>query len=214
MRTHTPPAAYLAVVLPVVMVLGVVAMQPWMPPSDLLRDSQVVAGAHGGANAAYGLLSNAGILVLALAGGGALVGRLALRGTAVPERSLLAWSALLSLAVALDDLLMLHETAAFAAWAGALVGAAYGLAFVSFYLRFRTAIRRDLGAGLLALAVVALGFSVVVDGLAEPATQWSVLLEDGAKLLGFVAWSAFVLRAAVVAITEASAQPASTRNSS
>jgi hypothetical protein len=206
-RTHTPWAAYAAVVVPVVIVLGAVAMQPWMPLSDLMRDSQVVAVARGDANAAYGLLSNLGILVMALASGGALIGRLALRGAPGPVRSLLAWSALLSLAVALDDLLLLHETLAFAAWAGALVGAVYGLAFLSYYLRFRATIRRDLGAGLLALAVAALGFSLVVDGLMEPATQSSILLEDGAKLLGFVAWSAFVLRAAVLALRSRASAP-------
>ena len=99
----------------------------------------------------------------------------------------------------LDDLLLLHEAAAFAPWAGALVAAAYGLAFLRFVVRFRDVILRDLDVGLLLLAVGSLGVSLVTDVLVAP-TQSSVLVEDGAKLLGLVAWSAFVLRTALFAL--------------
>lgn len=200
---HTPAKVYLAVVLPVMVALGAVAVQPWMPPSDLLRDSQVVAGEHGSAHTGYGLLSNLGIVVLAASAGAALVGRLALRGTGDRLRPLLAWSAVLSLTLALDDLLLLHETATFLPWAGALFGAAYGLAFLLLLVWFRTEIRQELDAGLLVIAVAALAASALVDVVIEPPTQWSVFIEDGAKLLGLVAWSAFVMRAAILALNPA-----------
>ena len=61
--SRTPPAVYLAVVLPVVVVMAATVLQPWLPPSDLLRDSQVVAAGHAGASPAYGLISNVGIVV-------------------------------------------------------------------------------------------------------------------------------------------------------
>jgi len=188
------------VILPAASAIAVVAMQEWLPPSDLLRDSQVVAALHGGASPAYGLVSNAGILLLVLATGGAIVARVALRGRLDRMRSLLVWSAVLGLVVALDDLLLLHETAAVVGGAGVVTAGLYGAAFLAYYAQFRGTIRRHLGVGLLALAVAALAFSVVVDGLAEPATQVSLLMEDGAKLLGYMAWSAFVLRAAVIAL--------------
>lgn len=215
-RANTPVTVYLAVVLPVVVVVVAAALQPWLPPSDLLRDSQVVAAGHGDAHTAYGLLSNLGVLVMALAAGAALLGRLVLRrapaatpaaaADATPDsvttpdriRPLLAWSAVISLLFALDDLLMLHETAAVIPGAAALFGAGYALVFLGFVVRFRTTIR-ELDAGLLVLAVAALAASVLVDVVMEP-TEWTVLIEDGAKLVGIVAWSAFVLRAALAAL--------------
>ena len=106
---------------------------------------------------------------------------------------------MLTLVLALDDLLLLHEAAAFAPGAGVLVAAAYGLAFLRFIVRFRDVIIRDLDVGLLLLAVGSLGVSLVTDVLVAP-TQSSVLVEDGAKLLGLVAWSAFGLRTALFAL--------------
>ena len=197
--TRTPPAVYLAVVVPVLVVIAATALQPWLPPSDLLRDSQVVAAGHGGESPAYGLISNVGILVVALSSGAAATGWLILQDGPVTERRLLAWTAVLSLVLVLDDLLLLHEAAAFMPWAGALVGVAYGFAFLRFMVQFRDMILRDLDVGLLLLAVGSLGVSMLTDVLVAP-TQSSVLVEDGAKLLGLVAWSAFVLRTALFAL--------------
>ena len=72
--SRTPPAMYLAVILPVVAVMAATVLQPWLPPSDFLRDSQVVAAGHAGASPAYGLVSNVGIIVLTLSSGGATLG--------------------------------------------------------------------------------------------------------------------------------------------
>jgi hypothetical protein len=197
--SRTPPAVYLAVVLPVVVVMAATVLQPWLPPSDLLRDSQVVAVRHTDESPAYGLISNMGIVVLALSCGAAAIGRLVLRDAPAPWPRLLLWTAVLTLVLVLDDLLLLHEAAAFAPWAGALVAAAYGFAFLRFVVRFGVVIVRDLDAGLLMLALGSLGLSLVTDLVAGP-TQWSLVVEDGAKLLGLVAWSAFVLRTAFVAL--------------
>ena len=189
--SRTPPTVYLAVLFPVVVVMAATVLQPWLPPSDLLRDSQAVAAGHAGASPAYGLVSNVGIVVLTLSSGGAALGWLVLHDAPAPWPRLLLWAAVLTLVLVLDDLLLLHEAAAFAPGSGVLVAAAYGLAFLRFVVRFRDAIVRDLDAGLLLLAVGSLGFSLVADLLVAP-TQASVLVEDGAKLLGLLAWSAFV----------------------
>lgn len=219
-RGNTPATVYVAVVVPVVALVAAAGLQPWLAPSDLLRDSQAVAAERGDAHTAYGLLSNLGVMAMALAAGAALVGWLVLRTTPSPTvsapagpiptpgrlRPLLAWGAALSALFALDDLLMLHETAAVIPGAAALIGAVYALVFVAFIVRFRATIRRDLDAGLLVLAVAALAASVLVDIVIE-ATEWSVLIEDGAKLLGIAAWSAFVLRAALIGLRPARARP-------
>lgn len=197
--TRTPVGVHLAVGLTVVIALGAVLLQPWLPASDLLRDSQDVAARHGSSHAAYGLISNLGILMMAAASGAALIGWIVLGGRTSALRSLLAWSAVLGLAFVLDDLLLLHETAAFLPGASIAIAAVYGLAFFRYLWRFRTTIRRELDAGPLAVAVVALAVSALVDVVIDP-TEWSVFIEDGAKLLGVVAWSAFVVRATLVAL--------------
>lgn len=197
--THTPVAIYVAVGLPVAAALAAAVLQPWLPATDLLRDSQDVAALHGDSHTAYGLLSNLGVLVTAVGLGAALVGWIVLHGRHGTLRSLLLWSALISLAFALDDLLLLHETAAFLPGASVAVAAAYALVLFRYLVRFRTTIREQLGIGLVVVAVAALAVSALVDVVIPP-TAWSVFVEDGAKLLGVVAWSAFVIRAVLVAL--------------
>ena len=199
--SRTPLAAYLSVLLPVVVLMAATVLQPWLPPSDLMRDSQVVAAGHAGASPAYGLISNVGIVALALSSGAAAIGRLALPDAPAPLPRLLLWIAVLTLVLVVDDLLLLHEAAAFAPLAGVLTAAAYGLAFLRFVARFRDVIVRELDVGLLLLAVGAFGVSAVTDLLVAP-TQTSVLVEDGAKLLGLVAWSAFGLRTTLFAFRQ------------
>ena len=157
---------------------------------------------HADVSPAYGLISNVGIVALALSCGAAAIGRLAMPDAPAPVPRLLLWIAVLTLVLAVDDLLLLHETAAFAAFAGALTTAAYGLAFLRFVVRFRDVIVRELDVGLLLLAVGAFGVSAVTDLLVAP-TQASVFVEDGAKLLGLVAWSAFGLRTTLFAFGQA-----------
>lgn len=204
--SRTPRRVYLSVVLPVAVVMAATALQPWFPPTDLVRDSQVVAAGHGGTSPAYGLISNLGIVVLALSCGGAAIGRLILRDTPGPWPRLVLWSAGLSLVLVLDDLLLLHEAATFAPWAAALVAAMYGFAFLRFVLRFWEEIVRELDVGLLVLAVGSFGVAAATD-LMMAATPTSVLVEDGAKLLGIVAWSVFGLRTVLVAFEHSSARP-------
>ena len=112
---------------------------------------------------------------------------------------------MLTLVLVVDDLLLLHEAAAFAPLAGVLTAAAYGLAFLRFVVRFRDVIVRELDVGLLLLAVGAFGVSAVTDLLVAP-TQTSVFVEDGAKLLGLVAWSAFGLRTTLFAFGQTRAR--------
>ncbi len=194
----TPAVVYVGVAAPVAVAVVAAATQPWLPPSDLTRDSQAVAAAYGATSPAYGLLSNLGVIVMAVACGMTLIGWLAARSHEDPIASLLAWTSGLSLAFVLDDLLLLHESTAFGPWAPVGAAAAYAVAFVIFLARYQEQIRARLDGGLLLLALAAFAVSATVDVLASP-TQATVLAEDGAKLLGIVAWSVFVGRAAVAA---------------
>ncbi|MGR2752278.1 hypothetical protein [Agromyces arachidis] len=197
---RTPPLGYVAAVVPVAFVIVVVATQPWVPPTDLIRDSQVVAVLRGSSSTLHGLVSNLGILAITVAAGAAFVGAAAAPRRVHRLRRALAWGGALSLAFALDDLLLLHETATFASWVPKLIAAAYAAAFGAYVWRFRAVVLRHLDVGLLTLAILAFGMSAIVDVLAEPATVASVLAEDGAKLLGLAAWAAFLIRGALTAL--------------
>jgi hypothetical protein len=197
--TRTPPRGYAAIGLPVVLVILAATLQPWLRPTDLLRDSQAVAIAHGDTSTAYGLVSNLGIVAVVLAAGAALLAWTVARRTDPELAAVLTWMSALSLALALDDLLLLHETTAIAPWSGAIVVAAYGVALVAFVARFQGVIRGRLDVGLLLLAGAALAASAIVDLVAAP-TLLTVVAEDGFKLLGLVAWSVFVDRTALLAV--------------
>ncbi|GAA1058463.1 hypothetical protein GCM10017608_26220 [Agromyces luteolus] len=197
---RTPPWIHVAMAVVVAVTVAVVLTQPWFAPTDLVRDSQAVAAKHGDASPAYGLVSNLGIVVLVLAAG-TLVAALALVPRGAASRRLLAWGLALSLVFALDDLLLLHETAAFGPGSGTVLAAAYAVGFLAFALRFLDAVVERFDPALLAIVFVGLGASAMVDVLVDPATRLSVIVEDGAKLLGVLAWSAFVMRAAILALS-------------
>lgn len=197
---RTPPLVYAAAFVPVAVIVIAVVTQPWMPPTDLVRDSQAVAVLRGSAHTVHGLVSNLGIMATAVGAGAAFVGAAAASARADRLRRALAWGGFASLVVALDDLLLLHESATMASWMPKLFAAAYAAGFAAYLWRFRVAILRHLDVGLLALALLGLATSAIVDVLAEPATVASVLVEDGAKLLGLAAWAAFLIRGAVVAL--------------
>gem|GEM_PF-1776318 len=194
---RTPAWIHVALAAVVAVTVVVVLAQPWFAPTDLVRDSQSVAATRGDASPAYGLVSNLGIVVLVMAAG-TLVAAIAIVPPGAASRRLLAWSLALSLVFALDDLLLLHETAAFGPGSGTVLAAAYAAGFIVFALHFRDTILERFEPSLLAVVFTGLGASAIVDVLVEPATRLSVIVEDGAKLLGVLAWSTFVVRAAIV----------------
>lgn len=174
-------------------VLIVVALQPWVPPSDLLRDPMAIVmersdccGLH------LGLASHLGVAAwtasAAIAGFGALC--LARTGRAVARFLVLA--AALSLVLAADDLLMLHELVLPRLGVPELVVyALYGLAGL---LHLGVAIRlaRPSELVLLLLALAGLGGSVTMDTLGElVGVHVPIGFEDGAKLIGASLWLAF-----------------------
>ncbi|MEI5583526.1 MULTISPECIES: hypothetical protein [unclassified Agromyces] len=202
---RTPRLVYAAAVVPAAVLVIAVVTQPWVAPTDLVRDGQAVAVLRGTPHASHGLVSNIVILAMALAAGAALLGAAAGPSRGDRLRRAVGWGGGISLVLALDDLLLLHESITVTAWMSKLVVLAYGLGFAVFLWRFRVEIVRNLDVGLLAIAMLALGTSALVDAFAAPPTVASVLVEDGAKVLGFAAWCAFLVRGALVALAPSSA---------
>lgn len=148
-----------------------------------------------------GYYSNLGMLVWAAAATTALLGQHLLRrvGHVEPARLLLV-AGLITVAIMVDDLFLLHD--AIYRELGIPQSApfiAYGLAIAAFSWRFR----HRLGAGLLLIiaAVSCLGLSAVLDTLLH--LQQPYLIEDGAKALGLALWALMIVRHTVSELSSA-----------
>ena len=170
------------------------ALQPFVPPEDLLRDPLAV-GAGGPAGALAGAASQLGVMAWSGTAFAVGLGAVILYGRGDRSAaSLLLAIALFSSFLALDDGLMLHETFGRRVFGVKLFKTAYlvGLASVA-VLFLRLSLRRAVSARLPALfgAAIALFLgSMTVDDLL-PQEGAVFLIEDGLKLAGLGAWSAF-----------------------
>ena len=156
-----------------------------------------------------GYYSNLGVLVWAAAATTALLGHYLLRrvGHVEPARLLLVAS-MITVAIMLDDLFLLHDAVyrevGIPQYAPFI---AYGLAIAAFSWRFR----HQLGAGLLLIvaAVSCLGLSAVLDTLFH--LQPPYLIEDGTKALGLALWALMIVRHTIAELTPATDQDESER---
>lgn len=194
----TPVRVYtLTLVVPVAL-LALVNTLP-VPNAHLLRDAVAVTEAEGVARLHFGLLSYLGIVALLVTAGAGLAAWFVTRTEAGdPNVSHFVLSgSLLTIAIALDDLLLLHESAnRIAPHAELVVIGLYGLLALLFGLRFRTVVLR-FDWGLLIMVGIALLVSTGVDTIIDSTSNRVILVEDGAKLIGYTAWSVFFVRAAL-----------------
>jgi hypothetical protein len=146
-----------------------------------------------------GYYSNLGMLVWVAAATTALLGQYLLRrvGHLEPARLLLVAS-VITVAVMLDDLFLLHDAVyremgipQYAPFT------AYGLAIAAFSWRFRYQLGTDLL--LIVAAVSCLGISAVLDTLFH--LQPPYLIEDGAKALGLALWALMIVRYTIAELT-------------
>jgi hypothetical protein len=135
-----------------------------------------------------GVVSTVGALVWWSGGVVALAAALAL-GSRRPAFAPLLALAALTLALAFDDLFLVHEEVLpdIVGIPEKAVYAAYALAGAAFVVVFRPFLAKPPRLPALAAAVLLLGLSIFFDVVA-PGRH---LLEDGAKLLGIVAWTIF-----------------------
>src|SRR5688500_2015555 len=110
--------------------------------------------------------------------------------------SCLLWSGVIVSVLALDDMFLIHKDLArrYLSLNVKYVFLAYGLLVVWYVIKFRRNIF-DSEYFLLFLAFALLGSSILVDFFQN---KWlspaRILFEDGAKLLGIVTWSAYLIR--------------------
>ncbi len=210
------PRFALALYAPAIVLLGTVAAvvkATGIPGEVFMRDpAQVVEAPF-----YLGLVSNLGILVWCTGGAVALFAAVLLTGRPgrAEQRRFLLWSGVLTLAVMIDDLLLLHDKLIpdlthLPEQAVNVVHLTVALIYVARFRRLIFASDRM----LLVLATALMGLSLVMD-------QWHLLfrltgrmilpenylLEDGPKLLAIVSWMGYLLRRASDAV-RASTAPA------
>ncbi len=107
-------------------------------------------------------------------------------------------------ALGLDDLFLLHETAEHFGFNEKLLLLVYGGLLGAGLVRFREQILKTdfllliIGVGFLGLSV---SVDVVQDQLDAILGTWRILVEDGFKLLGIAGWFGYFLRCALGAIS-------------
>lgn len=166
-----------------------------MPFRILLQDPAFIHES----SAAVGFLSNLGIVTWTVGAAVALFASAVLSssaGNASHEyRSLLAVLGCLTALMMFDDLYMIHDRIVprLTGWDGPLMSALYAIASLAIGLHWRHLLAR--GSWRLGLAAVFwLGVSAVVDSNRVPVPfGWKLAIEDGAKFLGIVVWTAWIV---------------------
>lgn len=175
------------------------ALQPWVEPRLLFMDVIAAAQAAGYCCKVYwGFLSNLGVVVWCLTAAVGLFSGLTLWATGRASRTAVALglAGALSLVIALDDLLMLHESVLPGFGMSqtvlllfyATLGGGYAL------VQWRTLLPPE-GAFLL-LAFAFFGLSLGTDVLVHSIDTRVVAVEDGLKFVGIVSWAVFHFRLA------------------
>jgi hypothetical protein len=114
------------------------------------------------------------------------------------------WAGLVTMMLALDDLFLLHDEV-FMLYLGQnehRTFLVYGAVIAIFLGYYRRSILSSRSLPLLVLALVLLGSSIFVDNTSR---FWSdpemrILVEDGLKLLGITAWTAYFVRRSYFAV--------------
>ena len=195
-------STFLLVHAPTLTLLAVLWFQRTLDLGDLMRDP---ASTHG-SPLHVGLVSNLGVLVWFSAASVCLFTAAVLVATARRDALFFLASGLLTLVLALDDFLMLHE---FIGWALSVPEAAilggYGLLTLGWFAIFWRAIRQT-DHLLLVLALCLFAFSLLPDVPEIRALYFSErlmrLLEDGGKLLGIVTWTAYFVQTSARALID------------
>ena len=167
-------------------ILAVAAFQPYVPFSELSRDTLILAyesedccGTH------YGALSTFGILLWAAS---ATIGALA---AVVSNRRWLVLFSVLAALLCLDDAYLLHDLAlpsvGLPQWSAYIMYALLGLCMLVMGRREM----RPAEMLLLLAALVPLGISATADVFVTQG-EAAFLFEDGMKLVGIMTWTMYI----------------------
>lgn len=162
-----------------------------IPPSDLTRDAVAVTGT----SAHVGNLSNLGVLLWWGSAVVCLVTGWLLHRWRRPGSATFVGAGLLGGALAVDDLLVVHEKILPSLWTGlgGVLLSSYVL-LVALYVWVNRRLIRDTEWPLLGAAVLLLGASLGVDEIGEASGAEPYFVEDALKLLGIACWSLYFVR--------------------
>ena len=170
-----------------------------IPASALVRDPAAIAKHP----IYYGFFSNLGVLLWSATAGGLLVGGLALRDSPGEERraAFLLWFGAVTVLLALDDVYLLHEDVYRRYLPGSSVVplALHASLLLGGLLLFRAHVLAS-GFGALLISLAGFAVSALFDVTVSSPTPLHHYLEDGAKLLGIVAWAGYFGRESVRAL--------------
>jgi hypothetical protein len=200
MNSHVSARALLAAGLAYglgVLFLGlmiVVSQRSGLTLGDLSRDVASTAGV----DPLAGFQSNINALLWWTGGAVALFAWWARRQERNDDRHrLLLWLGLLTVILAADDLLLVHEALAprYLRLSEKALLLIYALALAAILARFARTILASPAFPTFAVALLLFGLSVVVDMFQDRwASEWRVFFEDGLKFLGVVGWTAWLLQ--------------------
>ncbi|RPJ52155.1 MAG: hypothetical protein EHM21_00930 [Chloroflexi bacterium] len=164
-----------------------------IPVSDFTRDPAVLADAP----FYTGLLSNLGVILWSCAAMACFVGSILLRGDRHKARFLLV-SGLGSLYLALDDLLMMHETVFpdYLQIDEKYVFMSYFILAGLFAIYFFKLILFETDFPILAAAVALFAISLIIDRYV-PFSDVQTFVEDSSKLAGIALWMTYFARTSV-----------------
>lgn len=141
-----------------------------------------------------GLVSNVGILAWTIAAGAGAAGAWICRlGGRVSAQRFLAAGSLVSSIMLIDDLLQLHSSLVpdITGLPKGIVETIVALVAIRWMIQYRPEVRRT-HQFLLVASVGALAVSILVDLVIAPRqTDFALLIEDGAKFFGVLAWAAY-----------------------
>lgn len=189
---------YLVAILPALLLLVVIGLQPYVDPSELLRDPIAVAqGAAAKGQCCrfyFGAVSQLGALIWAGGGFIALFASVVIFAQLGPRKDwqFLASAGVITGLLVFDDVFMGHE---------AMYPKFFGVpefltlaGYVGLLALFLWGFRRQIFAiapGLLAISLTAFAVSVGTDAFVSEQTAWHRLAEDGSKFIGITSWTTF-----------------------
>ena len=181
---HLPAAAVL---------VGLALAEPYtgVPLADVIRDGVQVTRVP----EYVGALSNVGALCWCTAVVVCLFSSALLRRAGAASANFLFWSGMLTTALLLDDLFLIHDgvMARELHIGDKKIYAAYFLAVCAYLYAFgRELLARE--PRLLAIALALFGVSIATDLLWHEPRTLRYLLEDGSKLLGIITWAVMFVR--------------------
>lgn len=171
-------------------------VQYHIPVGDLTRDPTAVSRAP----FYTGLLSQLGIFLWAGAAFACLIPVIV--SFQHPFRQFLLASGLITLTLALDDVFLLHESALPMAGFPEKIVLIFYAGLLTAYVAWFYRVIKNTAYGLLLIACLCFGLSLLIDLLTPNSTNMEFLLEDGAKLVGIVSWLAYYLCVATGALRQ------------